>query len=156
MRLFPLKSPLFKQFHINVKCKRAINGSWHTYAFKQEMKVSSIFEKCNILRSKANYKLVFGSNLEKKINLVTFFRQAFGFFGQFPKKNRVRQKNNTVFGLEKTVLDRIPCYRRTGLKEECLYLLSKAYIQTQSSHLYFWVNSLHAYLFIYCTPVHIL
>ena len=37
-------------------------------------------------------------------------------------KNHVRWKFNAVFGPEKTALDRIPRYRRTALKEECLYL----------------------------------
>ena len=41
------------------------------------------------------------------------------FFAQ--GKYRVRWKNNAVFSLEKTVLDRIPLYNRTVLKEECLY-----------------------------------
>ena len=41
------------------------------------------------------------------------------FFAQ--GKYRVRWKNNAVFSLEKTVLDRIPLYKRTVLKEECLY-----------------------------------
>ena len=36
-------------------------------------------------------------------------------------KYRVRWKNNAVFSLEKNVLDRIPLYRRTVLKEDCLY-----------------------------------
>ena len=43
------------------------------------------------------------------------------FFLDFFEKNRVRWKFNTVFGLEKTTVDRIPRYRRTALKEECLY-----------------------------------
>jgi len=42
------------------------------------------------------------------------------FFAQ--GKYRVRWKNNAVFSLEKTVLDRIPLYKRTVLKEECLYI----------------------------------
>jgi len=41
------------------------------------------------------------------------------FFAQ--GKYRVRWKNNAVFSLEKTVLNRIPLYKRTVLKEECLY-----------------------------------
>ena len=36
-------------------------------------------------------------------------------------KNRVRWNFNTVFGFKKNVLDRIPGYKRTVLKEECLY-----------------------------------
>ena len=42
------------------------------------------------------------------------------FFAQ--GKYRVRWKNNAVFSLEKTVLDRIPLYKRTVLKDECLYI----------------------------------
>ena len=30
------------------------------------------------------------------------------------------KKNNVVFGVKKTALDRILCYKRTALKEECL------------------------------------
>ena len=39
-------------------------------------------------------------------------------------KNRVRQKNNAVLVFKKTVLDRIPRYKRTALKEEWLYIES--------------------------------
>ena len=42
---------------------------------------------------------------------------------EFLKKNRVRWNFTTVFGFKKTVLDRIPGYKRTVLKEECLYIV---------------------------------
>ena len=42
------------------------------------------------------------------------------FFAQ--AKYRVRWKSNAIFSLEKTVLDRIPLYKRTVLNEECLYI----------------------------------
>ena len=45
-------------------------------------------------------------------------------FLEFLKKNRVRWNFNTVFGFKKTVLDRIPGYKRNMLKEECLYMYS--------------------------------
>ena len=37
-------------------------------------------------------------------------------------KNRVRWRFSAVLWLEKTALDRIPRYKRTALKEECLYI----------------------------------
>ena len=41
-------------------------------------------------------------------------------FQGFLKKNRTYQiENNTFFGLEKTMLDGILCYKRTLLKKEC-------------------------------------
>ena len=39
------------------------------------------------------------------------------------EKKHVRWKNNAVLMVIKTALDRIPCYKRTALKEECLYVL---------------------------------
>ena len=61
-------------------------------------------------------------------------------------KNRVRWKYSAVFGLEKTVLDRIPRYSRTVLKEECLYLLEiellsaiKAALFAFFSIIYYWM-----------------
>ena len=53
---------------------------------------------------------------EKKVWAKKFF------FDIFFWKKRVRWKFKGVFGLEKTALDRIPRYRRTALKEECLYM----------------------------------
>ena len=51
---------------------------------------------------------------------IWLLKQRFFFFW-FLKKNRVRWNFNTVFGFKKTVLDRIPGYKRMVLKEECLY-----------------------------------
>ena len=51
-------------------------------------------------------------------------QRKYFLFG-FLKKNRVRWNFNTVFGFKKTVLDRIPGYKRTVLKEECLYKIQK-------------------------------
>ena len=53
------------------------------------------------------------------------FEKIFFFeilFHLFFIKNSVRWKFNAVFGLEVTALDKIPRYRRTALKEECLYV----------------------------------
>ena len=58
-------------------------------------------------------------HLKKKI--WNFLKKKIDFLDFFWKK-RVRWKFSAVFGLEKTALDRIPRYRRTALKEECLYL----------------------------------
>ena len=51
---------------------------------------------------------------------IFFFKFLILIF--FSEKNCVRWKFNAVLGLEKTPLDRIPGYRRTALKEECLLL----------------------------------
>ena len=51
------------------------------------------------------------------------------FFAQ--GKYRVRWKNNAVFSLEKNVLDRIPLYKRTVLKEECLYFIPEKHGHAQ-------------------------
>ena len=58
-------------------------------------------------------------NLSLTMGKKIFFAQA---------KYRVRWKNNAVFSLEKTVLDRIPLYKRTVLKEECLYFNVITYV----------------------------
>ena len=46
--------------------------------------------------------------------------QKIFFVKNFPN-NRVRWSFDAVFRLEKTAVDTIPLYRRTVLKEECLY-----------------------------------
>ena len=38
MVLFHDKSPLLQQYHVNVKCKRAINDSYQIGPFKKDMK----------------------------------------------------------------------------------------------------------------------
>ena len=50
------------------------------------------------------------------------FEEFFESFFEFLKKNRVRWNFKTVFGFKKNVLVRILGYKRTVLKEECLYM----------------------------------
>ena len=46
-------------------------------------------------------------------------------FGPLALKNHVRSKNDAFFLLKTNALDRILGYKRTVLKEECLYILIK-------------------------------
>ena len=70
-------------------------------------------------------------NVLKKLKFLVFFL-----------KNRVRWKFTTVFGLEKTALDRIPLYRRTALKEECLYLNFREYFNVGCRSIFIFHNEI--------------
>ena len=76
---------------------------------------STLFHTRNSIIKSFEKEVKIWKKFKKKINLTKKFFFRFLFW-----KNRVRWKFNAVLGLEKTALDRMPRYKRTALKEECL------------------------------------
>ena len=102
---------------------------------RPSLSYSREFNECvssnSMLRRLFTFETIYATICKDSQNLLLTMGEK-NFFAQ--GKYRVRWKNNAVFSLEKTVLDRIPLYKRTVLKEECLY------IQTTSFNVYICKN----------------
>ena len=55
MGLFHFKSPLFKQFYVNIMCKGAINDGYHTFQLGNESSFNML-KMQHFEMSKANLK----------------------------------------------------------------------------------------------------
>ena len=110
MGLLNFQSPLFEQNFTTYRFIKSVNIQAKETAFQEV-----ILQQKYILKSAILYFMI--KMIKKKVN---FFLSKKDFFDKDFFKNRVRWNFNAVFGLEKTALDRIPRYRRTTLKEECL------------------------------------